>query len=138
MSAEFGVDMSRFGAAEWLAPSAGLCPGQHGSAGRIKTCKASKWLRRHLNEAAKSIIRSKGNHLSTQYSRMKARRGYAKATGAAEHSIIVAAFHSLYRGEPYHDLGADYFVRRHESERHARQLQPSGYDVTTRSTGETA
>jgi transposase len=137
MIAEFGVDMSRFGTAQRLASWAGLCPGQHESAGRTKTGKTrkgSKWLQMHLNEAAKSIVRSKGTYLAAQYHRLKPRRGHAKATVAVEHSIIVAAFHILDRHEPYHDLGADYFVRRHDPERHARrltrQIQALGYDVT--------
>jgi transposase len=139
MIAEFGVDMSRFGSAERLASWSGLCPGQHESAGRTKTAKTrkgSKWLQMHLNEAAKSIVRSKGTYLSAQYSRIKARRGHAKATVAIEHSIVVAAFHILDRQEPYHDLGADYFARRHDPERHARrlarQIQTLGYQVTIR------
>lgn len=136
MIAEFGVDMSRFGSAERLASWCGVCPGQHESAGRNKTGKTrkgSKWLQMHLNEAAKSIVRSKGTYLAAQYSRIKARRGHAKATVAVEHSIVVAAFHILDRHEPYHDLGADYFVRRHDPERHARrlarQIQALGFDV---------
>jgi transposase len=137
MIAEFGVDMSRFGDAHRLASWAGVCPGSHESAGRNKTGKTrkgSKWLQIHLNEAAKSIVRSKGTYLAAQYARIKARRGHAKATVAVELSIVVAAFHILDRHEPYHDLGADYFIRRHDPERHARrlarQIQALGFDVT--------
>jgi transposase len=139
MIAEFGVDMSRFGDAHRLASWAGVCPGSHESAGRTKTGKTrkgSKWLQTHLNEAAKSIVRSKGTYLAAQYARLKPRRGHAKATVAVEHSIVVAAFHILDRHEPYHELGADYFVRRHDPERHARrlarQIQALGFDVTIR------
>ncbi|MGH2528755.1 MAG: hypothetical protein ACRDH0_05395 [Actinomycetota bacterium] len=50
------------------------------------------------------------------------------------HSILVAAYHILDRRQPYTDLGADYFVHRHDPERHAnrlaRQLRALGYDVT--------
>jgi len=139
MIAELGVDMSRFGDAHRLASWAGVCPGSHESAGRNKTGKTrkgSKWLQTHLNEAAKSIVRSKGTYLAAQYARLKPRRGHAKATVAVEHSIVVAAFHILDRHEPYHELGADYFVRRHDPERHARrlarQIQALGFDVTIR------
>ena len=139
MIAEFGVDMSRFGDAHRLASWAGVCPGSHESAGRTKTGKTrkgSKWLQTHLNEAAKSIVRSKGTYLAAQYARLKPRRGHAKATVAVEHSIVVAAFHILDRHEPYHELGADHFMRRHDPERHARrlarQIQALGFDVTIR------
>lgn len=141
MIAEFGVDMTRFGDAARLASWAGLCPGQHQSAGRVKTGrtrKGSKWLQMHLNEAAKSIVRSKGTYLSAQYARIKARRGHAKATVAVEHSIIVAAYHILDRKQPYHDLGSDYFVRRTDPEHHARrlarQIETLGFQVTIRPT----
>lgn len=137
MIAEFGIDMSRFGDAARLASWAGVCPGQHQSAGRNKTGKTrkgSKWLQMHLNESAKSIVRSRGTYLAAQYHRIKARRGHAKATVAVEHSILVAAYHMLDRGEPYRELGADYFVRRHDPERHARrlarQIQALGFNVT--------
>lgn len=73
MIAEFGVDMSRFGDAARLASWAGLCPGQHQSAGKNKTGRSrhgSKWLQMHLNEAAKSIVRSKNTYLAAQYARL--------------------------------------------------------------------
>lgn len=135
--AEIGVDMNRFGDAGRLASWAGICPGQHESAGRVKTGrtrKGSRWLQIHLNEAAKSVSRSKGTYLSAQYHRLRPRRGSAKATVAVEHSILVAAYHMLDRRQPYSDLGNDWFLRRHDPERHARrlarQIQALGFDVT--------
>jgi len=135
--AEIGVDMAVFGSAERLASWAGRCPGQYESAGRSKggkTRKGSKWLRLYLHEAARAASRTKGTYLSAQYGRIKARRGPAKARVAVEHSILVALFHMLERGEPYHDLGADYFTRRRDPARHAQrlisQLGALGYQVT--------
>jgi transposase len=135
--AEIGVEMSRFGSAERLASWAGVCPGQHESAGRVKSGKSrkgSKWLQIHLHEAAKAASRSRGTYLSAQYHRLRPRRGPAKATLAVEHSILVAAYHMLDRRVPYHDLGADWYLRRHDPQRHARrlarQIRALGYDVT--------
>lgn len=135
--AEIGVDMTRFGDASRLASWAGVCPGQHESAGKSKTGrtrKGPKWLQVHLNEAAKAAARSKGTYLSAQYARLRPRRGHAKATVAVEHSILVAAYHILDRGVPYADLGADWFLRRHDPERHARrlarQIEALGFQVT--------
>lgn len=134
--AEIGVDMSRFGTSARLASWAGLCPGQHESAGRQRhgaTRKGSKWLRMHLTQAAKAAGRTKGTYLSAQYARLRGRRGGARATIAVAHSILVAAFHILERGTPYEDLGADWFIRRRSPERHARtlvhQLEALGFDV---------
>ena len=108
--AEIGVDMSRFGTAARLASWAGICPGQHESAGRQRhgtTRKGSKWLRAHLTQAAKAASRTRGTYLSAQYARLEGRRGHARATIAVAHSILVAAFHILERGTPDEDLGAD-------------------------------
>jgi transposase len=135
--AEIGVDMTRFGAPGRLASWAGVCPGQHESAGRVKTSKTrkgSRWLQIHLNESAKAASRSRGTYLSAQYHRLRPRRGSARATVAVEHSILVAAYHMLERRQPYSDLGNDWFVRRHDPERQARrlarQIQTLGFDVT--------
>lgn len=134
--AEIGVDMSRFGSAARLSSWAGLCPGQHESAGRQRrgtTRKGSKWLRMHLTQAAKAASRTKDTYLSAQYARLRGRRGGARATIAVAHSILVAAFHILERGTPYEDLGGDWFIRRHSPERHARrlvhQIEALGFDV---------
>jgi transposase len=134
--AEIGVDMTVFSSAEKLASWAGRCPGQHESAGKSKggrTRKGSKWLRLYLHDAARAASRTKNSYLNAQYHRIKARRGPAKARVAVEHSILVALFHMLDRGQPYHDLGADYFTRRRDPARHAErltaQLHAIGYDV---------
>lgn len=135
--AEIGVDMSRFGSSARLASWAGMCPGQHESAGKSrggKTRKGSKWLRGHLVQAAKAASRTKGTYLSVQYARLRGRRGPAKATIAVGHSILVAVYHMLERGVPYEDLGDEWFLRRYDPERRASklvgQLTALGYDVT--------
>lgn len=134
--AEIGVDMGRFGSAERLASWAGMCPGNHTSAGKSRsgrTRKGSKWLGIHLTEAAKAAARSKDTYLAAQYQRLRGRRGAAKATKAVAHSILVAAYHILDKRVPYQDLGSDWFVRR-RPEAHARklikQLNDLGYRVT--------
>lgn len=79
-------------------------------------------------------VRSKNTYYAAQYARIKGRRGHAKALGAAWHSILVALFHILDRNESFHDLGPDYFIKRHNPERRARrlisQLTTLGYTVT--------
>jgi transposase len=134
--AECGVDMARFGSAARLASWAGLCPGNNESAGkhgRGTTRKGSKWLRLALVEAAKAASRRKSTYLAAQYARLRARRGTARATIAVGHSILVAAYHILDRRQPYHDLGAGYFRRRHSRTHHTRrlvrQLEALGYKV---------
>lgn len=134
--AEIGVDMSRFGSAERLASWAGMCPGNHESAGKQrsgKSRKGSKWLGIHLTEAAKGAARSKDTYLGAQYQRLRGRRGAAKATKAVGHSILVAAFHILDKQVPYQDLGADWFVKRRpeaQTRKLIQQLNSLGYRVT--------
>ena len=134
--AEVGVDMARFGSAARLASWAGMCPGQHESAGKQrsgKTRKGPKWLGAHLTEAAKAAGRTTDTYLSAQYQRLRGRRGTAKATKAVGHQVLVAADHILDRGVPYHDLGADWFVRRRPATQVRKlisQLNTLGYQVT--------
>ena len=135
--AEIGVDMTRFGSAPRLASWAGMCPGNNASAGRHgtgKTRKGSKWLRTHLIEAAKAAAGAKGTYFAAQYARLRGRRGAARATVAVGHSILTAAYHILERREPFRELGADYFRRRHSREqqtrRLVRQIEALGYQVT--------
>lgn len=134
--AEIGADMGVFGTASRLASWAAVCPGNHESAGRSKsgaTRKGPKWLGIYLHDAALAAIRSKNTYLAAQYARLRPRLGHAKALVAVEHSILVAIFYMLQRDQPYHDLGADYFIRREDPQRRARklirQLEAIGYTV---------
>ncbi|MGH9013266.1 MAG: IS110 family transposase [Acidimicrobiia bacterium] len=134
--AETGVDMTRFETSERLASWAGMCPGHHESAGKQRGGRARpgpKWLQRTLRESAKAAGRTKDTYLGAQYTRLRGRRGPAKATKAVGHSILVAAFHILRDGVAYHDLGADWFNRL-RPQQHARrlihQLEALGYHVT--------
>lgn len=134
--AEIGVDMGRFGSSARLASWAGMCPGNHESAGKRKsgrTSKGSKWLGAHLAEAAEAAGRSKGTYLGARFQRLRGRLGHAKARKAVAHSILVAAFHILDRRVPYKDLGPDWFARRRpeaHARRLARQIEALGYQVT--------
>jgi Transposase IS116/IS110/IS902 family len=79
--AEISPDMGRFGSAARLASWAGVCPGQHESAGKQKsggTRKGSKWLQIHLHEAANAAARSKGTYLNAQYQRLDPDAGTPK------------------------------------------------------------
>jgi hypothetical protein len=75
----------------------------------------------------------KGIYLAAQFRRSAARRGKGRAVLAVGHSVLVALYHMLTRHEPYHDLGADYFVnsRREQVQRRLiPRLERLGYAVT--------
>lgn len=134
--AEIGVDMSRFLTAGHLASWAGMCPGNHASAGKRKTGKTrkgSKWLRRALVEAARAAARKKGCYPSLQYRRLVVRTGPQKAAVAVGHTLLITVYYLLTRQEDYHDLtpvqlDADLRVR--ATKRAQQQLEALGYEVT--------
>ena len=135
--AETGADMGRFPSAGDLASWAGLCPGNHESAGkrrRVSTTQGNQWLRRALIQAARAAVRTKGSYFGAQYRQIARRRGPNKAAVAVAHSLIDVIWHLLSTGEIFEDLGDDYFQRRHDPERQARrlvsQLEQLGFTVT--------
>jgi transposase len=138
--AEAGADMSRFPTAAHLASWAGLCPGNHESAGKRPSGRARKGdtaLRTAMVEAAWAATRARSTYLGAQYQRFRrrfGRGGETKAIFAVAHTMLVMAWHVLAQQEPYEELGIDYFTRREDPEAHARrlarELEKLGFDVT--------
>ena len=128
--------MERFPSAGHLASWAGMCPGQHVSAGKRlggRSQRGSPWLRGALTEAAWGAARMKGTYLAAQYRRLAARRGKQRAIVAVGHSILVSIYHMLAEERDYADLGGNFFDERERElvqRRLVRRLEHLGLKVT--------
>ncbi len=140
--AEVGVDLKQFEDADHLASWAGLCPGNHESAGKRKsgkTRKGSVWLRRALTEAAHGAARTKNKYYQAMYHRLVGRRGKKRATVAVAHSLLVTGYYLITRRQDYRDLGHNYFDERNREavkRRAVQRLERLGFQVTLTPTPE--
>jgi transposase len=137
--AEIGNDMSRFPTVGHLISWAGLCPRADQSAGKRRSTRirpGDRWLKVTLKQAAWAAVRVKNSYLSSQFHRLKARRGARKAIVAVTASMLTAAYYMLRDHVPYKELTASYFDSRNKlrvANRLVRRLQTLGYEVSIKS-----
>ena len=142
--AEIGVDMSRFGTAARLSAWAGMAPGNNETGGKARptrTRKGNKYLRRVLTQAAHAAAHKKDSVLRARYYRLVRRVGKSRAAVAVGRSILEIVYHIMARGEPYQELGADYYERRNTQARIrylTRELEKLNVKVTVTAANEAA
>jgi transposase len=133
--AEVGSDVKRFRTAQHLISWAGLCPGNHESAGRRKSSRirpGNRSLRCGIIEAAQAGRRKKGSYLSALFGRLAGKRGKKRALVAVGRTILQSAYYMIERGVRYQDLGSDYYDQRNPeglARRLAKRIEKLGFAV---------
>ena len=107
MALEIG-DIGRFLSAERLASYSGTTPRVHSSGGRTRYGGTRPDVNRYLkwafaNSTTVNSRRFPERHVSQLYTRLRARKGHAKAVGAVARHLAEAAFHVLSRQQAYRD-----------------------------------
>ena len=128
---EIGDDMTAFGRANRLAKWAGLCPGNHESAGQRKrgtTTPGNRYVRTVLCEIAWAATRT-ASQFKSRFQGLVIRRGTKKAIVAIGHKLLKTVFVLLSRQVPYHDSSVDYaaLTVKRNAPRWIRALKQFGY-----------
>lgn len=135
---ELGTDMSPWVEHRRLAAWAGLCPGNHESAGKRKNVgvrKGNPFLKCTLVQVATAAVKTKGTFYQAKFFRLSKRRGYKRAIVAIAHAILIAIYHMIKDDKPYRELGAATFDQRSAASKAkslVTQLEKLGYAVELR------
>jgi transposase len=114
-----------------LASWAGICPGNHESAGKRRSGKrrhGNQQLQPVLVESAWAAVRHDGYLRSLYHRHVMKWGGYRSPTAKKKaiivvaHAMLVIIWHVLAGGASYSEHGADYFTRRLDPDKETRRL----------------
>jgi len=132
---EIGPDMTPWKEGRFFAAWAGLCPGNHESAGKrkkISVRKGNVFLKTILVQAATAAVRQEGTYYQAKFRRLFRRRGYKRAVVAIAHSMLISIYHMIRDDRDFVELGAGYLDQRSNESKAlalAKQIERLGFQV---------
>jgi transposase len=134
MMAEVGPKAAAFEVAKALSSWVGVCPGSDESAGETHSTRSPKGnrpMRRLLNQAAHSAVKTKGSIFELTFRRLLPRLGYKQAIWAIAHRLCRLLWLILHQGVRYEERGPAVSAKskRTRAARMIRELRKLGYRV---------
>ena len=129
---ELGPDLTVFGNVRRLAAWAGVCPGNHESAGKRRAVSArrgSRHLAGVLNQCAHAASRTKHCQFKGYHRALTIRRGYKRVLVATTHKLLRTIWAVLRDSEPCVDPKFDYesLVNKRNAAHWLKHLDEHGY-----------